>query len=77
MIAVSFTIPSREVKNYNPLSTWIQRSWHLPWLNYLLANNQGIETEQWYNHPNDTYTVIFKFNIEPEKETFYRIKFSN
>ena len=75
MIEVPFIIDRIDVNNSNPLSTWIQRNWNMPWLNYLLENNHGIQTEKFYDAPTDMYTVTFKFNMDPKKETYYRIKY--
>jgi hypothetical protein len=75
MIEVPFIIDRMDVNNSNPLSTWIQRNWNMPWLNYLLENNHGIQTEKFYDAPTDMYTVTFKFNMDPKKETYYRIKY--
>jgi hypothetical protein len=77
MIEVPFNIDRMDVNNSNPLSTWIQRNWNMPWLNYLLENNQGIETEKFYDAPTDMFHVTFKFNLDPKKETFYRIKYGD
>lgn len=77
MIDVWFNIDAKEVKNSNPLNVWIQREWGMPWLNYLLKNNQGIETEKFYDAPTDMYTVIFKFKMDPKKETYYRLKYND
>lgn len=77
MIEVPFLVERHEATNTNPLSTWIQRNWNMPWLEYLLENNQGIETEKFYDPPTDMYTVTFKFKMDPKKETYYRIKYGN
>jgi hypothetical protein len=77
MIEVPFSIDRMDVNNSNPLSTWIQRNWNMPWLNYLLENNHGIETEKFYDPPTDMYHVTFKFKMDPKKETFYRIKYGD
>jgi hypothetical protein len=47
----------------------------MPWLNYLLENNHGIETEMHYDPPVDMYEVKFQFKMDPKKETFYRLKY--
>lgn len=75
MIEVPFAIERHDAESHNPLSTWIQRNWDMPWLMYLLENNQGIETEHYYDAPIDMYTVTFKFNLDPKKETYYRLKY--
>jgi hypothetical protein len=75
MIEVPFRVEVYEVHNTNPLSTWIQRDWNMPWLTYLLENNQGIDTEELYDAPTHSYTVIFKFKMDPKKETFYYLKY--
>lgn len=77
MIEVPFNIDRHDAESHNPLSTWIQRHWNMPWLNYLLENTKGIETEHIYDPPTDQYRVTFKFNLDPKKETYYRIKYSN
>lgn len=75
MIEVPFNIDRHDAESHNPLSTWIQRNWNMPWLNYLLENTKGIETEHIYDPPTDQYRVTFKFNLDPKKETYYRIKY--
>ena len=75
MIEVPFSIERHDAESSNPLSTWIQRNWDMPWLNYLLEHNEGIETEKFYDAPVDMYTVIFKFKLDPKKETYYHLKF--
>ena len=77
MIEVPFMIDAHEATNSNPLSTWIQRNWDMPWLNYLLENNQGIETVKFYDPPAHMYEVKFIFKMDPKKETFYRIKYGS
>ena len=77
MIKVPFNIDRYDAESSNPLSTWIQRERGMPWLNYLLEHTNGIETEQYYDAPNDQYRVFFKFNLDPKKETFYRIKYGS
>ena len=77
MIEVTFKVEGYEVENTNPLSTWIQRNWDMPWLNYLLENNQGIETVKFYDPPTHMYEVKFRFKMDPKKETFYRIKYGD
>lgn len=75
MIEVLFNVERHDAEGHNPLSTWIQRNWNMPWLNYLLENTDGIETEHYYDSPTDQYRVTFKFNLDPKKETFYRLKY--
>ena len=77
MIEVLFNIDRHDAESSNPLSQWIQREWGMPWLNYLLENTNGIETEQFYDPPTDQYHVTFKFNMDPKKETYYRIKYGS
>jgi hypothetical protein len=75
MIEVPFNIERHDAENHNPLSTWIQRNWNMPWLMYLLENTSGIETEHYYDVPTDMYRVTFRFRMDPKKETYYRIKY--
>ena len=77
MIEVPFDIERHDAESHNPLSTWIQRNWDMPWLMYLLENTSHIETEKYYDPPADQYRVTFKFNLDPKKETFYRIKYGS
>jgi hypothetical protein len=77
MIEVAWIMTADEAENTNPLSHWIQRNWNMPWLNYLLENNEGIETEKFYNAPSHMYEVKFKFKMDPKKETYYRIKYGS
>ena len=77
MIEVPFIIDRHDAESSNPLSTWIQREWGMPWLNYLLENTKDIETEHYYDPPTDQYRVTFKFNLAPKKETYYRIKYGS
>jgi len=77
MIEVPFNIDRHDAESSNPLSTWIQREWNMPWLNYLLEHTNGIETEQVYDAPTDMYRITFKFHLDPKKETYYRIKYGS
>jgi hypothetical protein len=77
MIEVPWIMTAEEAENTNPLSHWIQRHWNMPWLNYLLEHNEGIETEKFYNAPSHMYEVKFKFKMDPKKETYYRIKYGS
>jgi len=77
MIEVPFDIERHDAEGHNPLSTWIQRKWNMPWLNYLLENNQGIETVKFYNPPTDQYTVKFRSKMDPKHEIYYHLKFSH
>jgi hypothetical protein len=75
MIEVPFSVERHDAESHNPLSTWIQRNWNMPWLNYLLENTSGIETEHYYDAATDMYRVNFKFKMDPKKETYYRLKY--
>ena len=77
MIEVPFDIERHDAEGHNPLSMWIQRNWDMPWLNYLLENNQGIETVKFYNPPTDQYTVKFRSKMDPKHEIYYHLKFSH
>jgi uncharacterized protein YpiB (UPF0302 family) len=75
MIEVSFMIDANEVQNSNPLSTWIKRHWDMPWLNYLLKHKQDIKTVKFYDPLEKMYEVKFIFTLDPEKETYYILKY--
>jgi len=75
LIEVPFNIDRHDAESHNQLSTWIQRNWNMPWLNYLLENTSSIETEHFYDPPTDQYHVTFKINLDPKKETYYRLKY--
>ena len=77
MIEVLFNINKHDAESSNPLSTWIQREWGMPWLHYLLENTNSIETEKFYMADTYQYQVTFKFHLDPKKETFYRIKYGS
>ena len=76
LIEVPFVVPVEDAETIDPLSSWIQRDWNMPWLNYLLEHNQGIETEKIYDPAGHMYTVRFYFHLTPEEETMYRLRFS-
>lgn len=76
MIEVPFDIERHDAESHNPLSTWIQRNWDMPWLMYLLKHTKSIETEHFYDAPRDMYEVRFRFYLDPKQETYYRLKFN-
>jgi len=77
MIEVPFMIEKHDAESHNPLSTWIQRNWGMPWLEYLTEHSTNVEVDKHYNPATMMYVVTFKFQLDPKKETFYRIKYGS
>ena len=77
MIKVPFTCEAHEVKNTNEFSHFLQRYQGMPWLAYLLENAIKVESEKYYDSASFQYVVNFHFQLEPKKETFYRIKYGD
>jgi len=75
MVEVPWLLEMVDSEDSNALNHFLQRNWGMPWLDYLIDNNQGIECERVYKPDIDMYEVIFKFKIEPKKETYYRLKY--
>ena len=75
MVEVPWLLDTDGSEDSNALNHFLQRNWGMPWLDYLIDNNQGIECERVYKPDIDMYEVIFKFKIEPKKETYYRLKY--
>jgi hypothetical protein len=76
LIEVTFMVTEEDVETFDPLSSWIQRDWDMPWLNYLLEHNEGIETKKFYDAPTHMYEVRFRLYLPPELETMYRLRFN-
>jgi hypothetical protein len=77
MIKVPFTVEAHEVRNGNDISHFLQRYRDMPWLVYLLKNAIKVESEKFYDSASFQYVVNFHFQLEPKKETFYRIKYGD
>jgi len=63
--------------NGNALTNFLQRNYSKPWLKYLTEHSKNIEVNKNYNPTTMKYDVIFKFDLDPKKETFYRIKYNH
>ena len=77
MIKVPFTIEAHEVNNSNEISHFLQRYRDMPWLTYLLDNAISVESEKYLDAATFQYVVNFHFQLEPKKETYYRIKYGS
>ena len=77
MIKVPFTIEAHEVNNSNEISHFLQRYRDMPWLTYLLENAISVESEKYLDAATFQYVVNFHFQLEPKKETYYRIKYGS
>ena len=75
MIKVPFTVEAHEVNNSNEISHFLQRYRGMPWLTYLLDNAINVESEKYYKADTYEYVVNFHFQLEPKKETYYRLKY--
>ena len=75
MIKVPFTIYGHEPRNGNEIRHFLQRYRDMPWLTYLLDNAISVESEKYYDAASFQYVVNFHFQLEPKKETYYRIKY--
>jgi hypothetical protein len=47
----------------------------MPWLTYLIQNATNISSEKYYKAVEHQYVVDFQFELDPKKETYYRIKY--
>ena len=77
MIKVPFTVEAHEVNNSNEISHFLQRYRDMPWLTYLLENAISVESEKYLDAATFQYVVNFHFQLEPKKETYYRIKYGS
>jgi hypothetical protein len=75
MIKVPFTVEAHDIKNTNNISMFLQRYQGMPWLTYLIQNATNISSEKYYKAVEHQYVVDFQFELDPKKETYYRIKY--
>lgn len=77
MIKVPFTVEAHDIKNSNDISVFLQRYQGMPWLTYLLENATKVDSVKYFKAETYEYVVDFQFELDPKKETFYRIKYGN
>ena len=75
MIKVPFTVEAHDIKNTNNISVFLQRYRGMPWLTYLLENATKVTSVKHFKADTYEYVVDFQFELEPKKETYYRIKY--
>ena len=75
MIEVPWMLERQDCKNDNALQNFLQRNWGMPWLKYLTENSTDVKVDKYYDPATMMYNVTFKFELDPKKETFYRIKY--
>ena len=73
MIKVAFRIEPHE-NVYAHIRQWAS---NMPWLEYLQTNCTDLSIESVYHPGPYQNEVIFRFELPPKKETFYRMKYSN
>lgn len=57
--------------------TFLERIGSMPWLKYLKDNCERCEIDkQFRNEATLQQHVVYKFYLDPKKETFYRLKYS-
>lgn len=49
----------------------------MPWLNYLYQNCKDMRLRKIHNANAFLNTVIYEFDLDPKKETYYRMKYGN
>ena len=73
MIKVEFRLePGEDV--YAHLTQW---SSLMPWLQYLVKNRTDMRIREIYDPAPYQSIVTFEFELEPKKETYYRLKYGN
>jgi hypothetical protein len=75
VIKVPFTVEAHDIKNSNDISVFLQRYQGMPWLTYLIQHATNISSEKYYKANTHQYVVDFQFELDPKKETYYRIKY--
>lgn len=77
MIEVPWMLERHDCENDNALQNFLQRNWGMPWLEYLTEHSINVEVDKYYNPATMMYVVTFKFDLDPKKETYYRIKYGS
>ena len=77
MIEVPWMLERQDCENDNALQNFLQRNWGMPWLEYLTEHSTNVEVDKYYNPATMMYVVTFKFQLDPKKETYYRIKYGS
>ena len=75
MIEVPWMLERQDCEDDNALQNFLQRNWGMPWLEYLTEHSTNVEVDKNYNPATMMYIVTFKFDLDPKKETYYRIKY--
>ena len=75
MIEVPWMLERQDCEDDNALQNFLQRNWGMPWLEYLTEHSTNVEVDKNYNPTTMMYIVTFKFDLDPKKETYYRIKY--
>jgi hypothetical protein len=77
MIKVPFTVDSFYDVKSNDISMFLQQYRGMPWLTYLLENATNVTSVKHFKADTYQYIVDFQFELDPKKETYYRIKYGN
>jgi hypothetical protein len=73
MIKVAFRIePHEDV--YDHLKQWAGT---MPWLEYLQTNCTDLSIESVYHPAPHLNEIVFRFDLPPKKETYYRLKYGD
>lgn len=73
MIPVEFRLePGENV--YDHLPQWAGL---MPWLDYLCVNRLDMVVRHIYDPAPHQTIVVLEFELEPKKETYYRLKYGN
>lgn len=75
MIEVPWMLERQDCENDNALQNFLQRNWGMPWLEYLTEHTTNVSVDKHYDRATMMYNVTFKFDLDPKKETYYRIKY--
>lgn len=73
MIPVEFRLEAHD----NPQKQLEYHRRHMPWLQYLCDNCIDMRIREIYDPAPHQKIITYEFNLSPEKETFYRLKFSS
>ena len=75
MIKVPFTVDAYYDVKSNDISMFLQQYRGMPWLTYLLENATNVTSVKHFKADTYQYIVDFQFELDPKKETYYRIKY--
>lgn len=74
MIRVKFTVE----RGHCPKEWLYGNNWeHMPWMDYLIKNHKKLNIERYFQAAEYVDILEYSFELTPQKEMFYRLKYNS